>query len=232
MSTTENVAVVAPVFGNAQTLPALTSRLHDALGESLLELVLVDDASPDDSRAVIRALAEADARVRPVLLDRNVGQHAALVIGLRETRADWTVLIDADLQDPPEAIPVLVERARRGDVDAVFGGRRGRYSSPGRRLTSRAYKRLLARLVGVPSDAGTFVVLSRPLVERLVRVGGPSPAIVAMIGCLGSRVASVPVERARRAEGTSAYSPAARLRSGLRSVRWALWWRFRGAEPR
>lgn len=229
MSRTGGVAVVAPVFGNAQTLPALTSRLHDALGGTLLELVLVDDASPDHSRTVIRALAEADGRVRPVLLDHNVGQHAALVLGMRETRADWTVLIDADLQDPPEAVPALIERARRGDVDAVFGSRRGRYESPGRRLTSLAYKQLLARVAGVPPDAGTFVVLSRPLVDRLVRMGGPSPALVAMIGCAGVRMASVPVERARRAEGRSAYSPVARLRSGVRSMRWVLWWRLRGA---
>lgn len=230
MTRTEGVSVVAPVFGNAETLPALTARLQDALGASLLELVLVDDASPDDSRAVIRRLAADDPRVHPVLLDRNVGQHAALLVGLGRTRADWAVILDADLQDPPEAIPLLIARAQRGDVDAVFGGRRGRYHSPARRLTSRAYKRLLARLAGVPADAGTFVLLSRPLVDRLVRMGGPSPAVVAMIGCAGARVASVPVERARRPEGRSAYSPAARLRSGLRSVRWVLWWRLRGAR--
>lgn len=225
-----DVVVVAPVYRNADTLRELRDRLDQALGKRLTALVLVDDASPDESRGEILALARDDSRVRPLLLDRNRGQHAAVLAGLELVQDEWAVVMDADLQDPPEAIPLLLERAALGDVEAVFGGRRGRYERLDRRLTSKLYKALLASIAHVPSDAGTFVVLSRRMLERLRSMDGPSPSLVAMIGCSGLPVASVPIQRAQRPRGQSAYSSLARLKTGLRAVHWALWWRLRGAH--
>jgi undecaprenyl-phosphate 4-deoxy-4-formamido-L-arabinose transferase len=230
MTTTAGVAVVVPVYGNADTLTELFRRLDGALGGKLVEVVFVDDGSPDASRQVILELARDDPRVHPVLLEHNRGQHTATLAGLRTVTTEWTVVMDADLQDPPEAVPLLLERAARGDVAAVFGGRRGRYEPLGRRITSIAYKRLLARIAHVPHDAGTFVVLSRPLVSRLLTMGGPSPSLVAMIGCAGLPVASVPIERVPRPRGKSAYTRFKRLRSGACAVRWVVWWRLRGAQ--
>lgn len=230
MSRARSVGVVVPVHRNARTLRELHRRLDAALGDHLEHLVLVDDGCPEGSGAVIDDLAQVDPRVRHVRLVRNVGQHAAVLVGLRETSGDWVVVLDADLQDPPEAVPRLLERADGGDVAAVFGGRRGAYEARSRLLMSRAYKRLQGWLVSLPSDAGTFVALRRDVVDDLVALRGPAPSLVAMIGCLGRPVASVPVERARRPEGSSSYSHGARALSAWRALRWVLWWRLGGAS--
>ena len=141
------VAVVVPVYGNEATLAELTARLGGALAGRDWRLRLVVDASPDDSAQVAARLAAADPRVRVTVLARNVGQHAALTRGLRdEPDADAWVCLDADLQDPPEAVPLLLDRLARGDVSAVFAGRRGHYESPLRRLTGTAHRRVAARL--------------------------------------------------------------------------------------
>jgi glycosyltransferase involved in cell wall biosynthesis len=164
-----------------------------------------------------------------VALARNVGQQQAVLAGLAHARGAWTVVIDADLQDPPEAIPALLARGRDGYA-AVFAGRRGRYESRGRLLTSRLFKRLLSVLSGVPADAGIFVAMHRSLVERLLQMDRDMPFLVAMIGCAGLPMTSVPVVRAARANGVSAYSSWARLKSGWRGMAYVLAWRWRAAR--
>src|SRR5947208_8027998 len=102
------LSVVVPVYGNAATLDQLYRRVSSAAAGWDLQLILVDDASPDDSRRVISELAARDPAVEPLSLARNVGQHAAVLEGMRHAQGRWTVVMDADLQDPPEAIPVLI----------------------------------------------------------------------------------------------------------------------------
>jgi hypothetical protein len=135
--------------------------------------------------------------------------------------------MDADLQDPPEAIPALLAVAREG-YSGVFATRRGRYESRRRLLTSKVFKRALHALCAVPIDAGAFVALDRALVDELVAVRGGGPSIVAMIGCSRRPIASVPVARDRRPEGRSAYSSWRRLRSGTEALAWVLRRRLRG----
>jgi glycosyltransferase involved in cell wall biosynthesis len=215
------LSVVVPVYGNAATLAELYRRVSSAAGDRDLQLILVDDASTDDSRRVITELAERDTAVEPLLLERNVGQHAAVLEGMRRARGQWTVVMDADLQDPPEAIPDLLAHAGPG-VDVVFAGRRGAYEGPGRLASSRLFKRILARLAGVPRDAGMFFAASHDAVEALLELDGPPPFVVAMVGTAGLRTASVPVQRIRNAAGRSSYTSALRLRSAARGLRWAL----------
>ena len=222
------VTVVAPVYRNAPTLAALHQRVAAALETAGArgQLVFVSDASPDDSPAVLRALAAADPRVEPVLLDANVGQHRAVIEGLRRARGEAVVVLDADLQDPPEAIPALLAGLREG-WDAVFAGRRGRYESAARLATSRAFKRLLHLTAGVPADAGMFVAMKRPLADRLAACEEPAPFLVAMIGCTGARTTSIPVERDRAEGRTSGYTPWMRLRTGLSALAQVARWRRR-----
>jgi glycosyltransferase involved in cell wall biosynthesis len=228
-----DVSVVVPVYRNAETLPELHQRLCRVLEAHAVsfELLFVDDACPADSLRVIDALARDDSRVAGVALARNVGQHRAVLAGLAHTRGVWTVVMDADLQDPPEAIPELLARGRLGYA-AVFAGRRGQYESRGRLLTSRLFKRLLALLCGVPADAGIYVALHRSLVERLLQMDDAKPFVVAMIGCAGLPMASLPVTRAARGNGVSAYTAWNRLRSGWRGVTYVLAWRWRVALRR
>ena len=115
-----DVTIVVPVYGNAATLPALAARVRDAMDGAGLtfRLLLVVDASPDESWSIVRQLASADTRIAGLLLADNVGQHAAVLAGLASADARWFVVMDADLQDAPEAIPDLVARAREHGVDA------------------------------------------------------------------------------------------------------------------
>jgi glycosyltransferase involved in cell wall biosynthesis len=225
--TAPEVSVVVPLYRTADTLPELYRRLSRALEGRTFELVLVDDACPDGSGAAAAALAAADERVRVLSLPRNRGQHAAVLVGLAEARGGWVVALDGDLQDPPEAVPELLAAARDLGVPVVFAGRRGRYQSRARLLTSRAYKHTLALLAGVPRDAGLFVAVRRPVVDEVLRMDGARrPSVVAMIGCTGAPSRSIPVERARRPSGESSYGTWGRLTLGWRAVAWVVAWRL------
>lgn len=214
------VAVVVPVYGNEATLEPLVARLAAALSGHDWTLRLVVDASPDGSAAVARRLAD-DPRVVAQLLDRNVGQHRALAVGLAAAHdAEAWVCLDADLQDPPEAVPALLDRLAVGDVAAVFAGRRGSYETSLRLLTGRLHRLLMARLTGLSADAGAFLALDARAREAVLRLQGPS--LVAAIGAARLPADSVPVERAARELGRSAWTPRARLRQSARTLAWTL----------
>ena len=222
------VSVVVPLYRTAAAVPELGRRVSASLDGAGLayELVLVDDACPAGSGEAAASLAAVDQRVRALSLPANVGQHAAVLAGLARARGSWAAVLDGDLQDPPEAIPQLLAAGREQGVPVVFAGRRGRYESRARLLTSVLYKRTLSLLVGVPRDAGIFVVLERPVVDRLLGMHSRRrPSLVAMIGCTGAPMRSVPVERAPRPEGGSSYSALGRLRLGWRAVAWVVSWK-------
>lgn len=221
------VTVVSPVYRNEETLAELHRRVAAAVADAgaALQLVLVSDASPDGSAAVLDRLAAGDPRVEPVLLERNIGQHRAVVEGLRRARGDVVVVLDADLQDPPEAIPLLLAELRGGRFGAVFAGRRGRYESLARLATSRAFKRALSLAAGVPADAGMYVAMTRAVAERVAALAEPRPFVVAMIGCTGAPTTSIPVRRARADDRISGYTSWTRLRTGLSALAHVVHWR-------
>ncbi len=213
------VAVVVPVYRNAVTLPALVDRLGVALADRDWRVRLVVDGCPAGSADVARSLA--GPRVGVTVLSVNGGQHAALRRGLAdEPDADAWVCLDADLQDPPEAVPLLLDRLAAGDVEAVFAGRRGAYESWLRRVTGGLHRRVAARLTGLPPDAGAFLALG-PAVRAAVLASG-SPSVVLAVGVARQPVTSVPVARAVRPEGRSAWTVRARLGQSVRSLGWAL----------
>jgi glycosyltransferase involved in cell wall biosynthesis len=217
------VSAVVPVFGNAETLEELYHRLTAALDATApggWEVLFVDDASPDGSLPVLRRLAAGDERVGVVALPANVGQHRAIRAGLAHARGRAVVVLDADLQDPPEAVPLLVSGLDEG-VGAVFAGRRGRYESAWRLATGRVAKWLLHRLSGrrLPADAGLFLAMTADLARRLAADPQPDPHLLAAVARSGLRLVSVPVRRDPRPSGHSAYSPRMRLRVAGRALR-------------
>jgi glycosyltransferase involved in cell wall biosynthesis len=216
---TAKVSVVLPVYRNRTTLDELHRRLSTALAGASLpyELILVDDACPEGSGAAIAELAARDPRVRGISLSRNVGQQRAAWLGLSAARGAWAVVMDADLQDPPEAIPALLSAATPG-VDAVLAAWKGRYEAKGRLVTSRVFKILREKLTGYPRDAGMFLALRQPLVEEILRNDVPQPFLPSLVGLSGRRFVTVPVERAPRPGGGSAYSRAARLLRAAREL--------------
>jgi polyisoprenyl-phosphate glycosyltransferase len=207
------VRVVVPVYGNAATLAPLVDRLAAALDGRDWTVRLVVDACPHGSAEAARALE--GPRVRVQLLERNVGQHAALALGLAaEPDGTAWVTLDADLQDPPEAVPLLLDRLP--GVAAAFAGRRGAYESPLRLLTGRLHRAALTRLTGLPPDAGAFLALDAR--GRAAALTPGAPSLVAAVGAARLPVASVPVARDGRPEGRSAWTARRRLRQSARTL--------------
>jgi glycosyltransferase involved in cell wall biosynthesis len=213
------VSVILPVYRNRAALDELHARLTSTLAGASLryELVFVNDACPEGSGAVIAALAARDARVREVSLPRNVGQQRAAWLGLSAARGAWAVVMDADLQDPPEAIPALLSAGVPG-VDAVLAAWRGRYEGRGRLATSRVFKLLREKLTSYPRDAGMFLALRRPLVAEILRHDVPHPFLPSLVGLSGRHFATVSVERAARPGGGSAYSRTALVLRAAREL--------------
>jgi glycosyltransferase involved in cell wall biosynthesis len=217
---------------NEATIVELATRIGTALGDHGLshELILVIDSSPDRSRAVAAEVAATDHAVGAVDLEENVGQHRAVLVGLGEARGRWTVVMDGDLQDPPEAIPALVETARNG-FDAVFAVRRGRHQNWHRRVTSRVFKLIMRMVAHTPIDAGSYMVLSRSLVDELCCLRPANPSLMVMVGLTARAVSTVPVRRVARVHGRSAYSGRARLRAAGRALWFAVRWRWHRRCP-
>jgi glycosyltransferase involved in cell wall biosynthesis len=235
MNPTPKISVVIPVYKNEETLTELHRRLTSVLlkdvpGGTRYEVLYVNDDSPDDSFKVLKLLVERDDRVGVVSMAHNVGQQRAVMTGVGHSRGENVIVLDADLQDPPEAIPTLVEKLSEG-YEAVFAGRRGNYQVTRRMITSRLFKRVLATLTGVPPDAGIYVAVSRRMVEALLAYNESRPYLVGMIGCTWLPVTSIPIERVVRPMGKSSYTALSRLVIGLGAIFRAIFkWR-RGARP-
>jgi glycosyltransferase involved in cell wall biosynthesis len=147
-------------------------------------------------------------------MSRNVGQHRAVMQGLRHARGATVVILDADLQDPPEAIPLLLARLRAGFA-AVYAARRGQFESSFRHLTSRVFKTSIHLLAGIPLDMGLFGAMDRRMVAALTAAPTERPFIPRMMIETGLPIASVPVVRLRRSVGRSAYTNWDRLAMAL-----------------
>jgi glycosyltransferase involved in cell wall biosynthesis len=203
------ISVVVPVYGCRGCLEALHERLVTSLEPIArdFEIVLVDDRSPDGAWEAIEALAERDPRVRGFRLSRNFGQHAAITAGLAQSRGRWTVVMDCDLQEPPEEIPRLYATAREGYEVVHTRRRRGPESWP-RRVAGRAYFRLRNVFLGTRTgtDHGTLSILARPVVDAFLRLGDRDREYLIALDWLGFRSATLEVDRAERHEGRSSYT--------------------------
>lgn len=210
-SSPEVLTVIVPVFNEAAGLAVFWSRLSAVL-EALplrIEVLFVDDGSRDDSLAVIMALAETDERVGYLALSRNFGKEIAMSAGLDHADGDWVVLIDADLQDPPELIPQLLSKAQQG-YDTVYAQRLARR---GESLTKRAsasvFYRLMGRLsrrVEIPTDTGDFRVISRRAVLALRQLKERNRFMKGLFAWIGYPSAAVTYVRDPRSEGVSSFS--------------------------
>jgi polyisoprenyl-phosphate glycosyltransferase len=216
------LSVVVPVYNEVESLPELYERLRQVLDAAVAswELVLVDDGSTDGSTSAMRALASADGRVRVVVLARNFGHQLAVTAGLDRSRGDAVVIIDADLQDPPEVIPEVLDRWREGAavVSAVRTTRQG--ESRFKLLSARAFYRLLSRMtdVAIPLDAGDFRLLDRKVVDVLAAMPERHRFLRGMTAWVGFPSAEVPYARAPRHAGRTKYSLRKMVRLALSAI--------------
>jgi polyisoprenyl-phosphate glycosyltransferase len=222
VSPAPSVSVAIPVYNEAQVLPSLLSRLRtvlDAIPGGPHQMVFVDDGSSDTTVEVLEAEARRDSRILVVALSRNFGHQTALTAALDHVAGDVTVVMDADLQDPPEALPLFLEEHARG-FDVVYARRVGRKEGALLRLSYFFFYRLIARLsaLDLPLDAGDFGLISRRVVEQLRLAPEHHRYLRGLRRWVGFRQTGVIVERSARAAGSSKYTPAKLLKLALDGV--------------
>lgn len=205
-----SVSIAVPVHDEEGVLPELLSRIGAVLDETPggpHEVVLVDDGSRDRTPQILEAAVTEDPRLVVVSLSRNFGHQAAITAALDHATGDVVVVMDGDLQDPPEAIPEFLARYREG-YDVVYAERRDRKEGVWMRASYRAFYRLIARLsnVDLPVDAGDFGLMSRRVVDLLRAAPERNRYLRGLRAWAGFRQTGVPIERAERAVGSSKYS--------------------------
>jgi glycosyltransferase involved in cell wall biosynthesis len=214
------LSVVAPMFDEEATAEAFYERTCAALQGIPFELVLVDDGSRDGTQEILDRLAAADPRVRVVYLSRNFGHQTAITAGLDHAQGDAVVMIDADLQDPPEVIPKLIEQWRAG-ADVVYAVRRKRAGETKFKLvTARWFYRLMNRLspIELHEDSGDFRLMSRRALDALLAMRERSRYLRGMTVWVGFTQAAVPYERDARYAGETKYTLRRMLRFSLDAV--------------
>lgn len=203
------LSVVVPVFNEEENISELYRRLVAALEPYVrsFEVLFVDDGSRDNSWALVRRLAEADGRVRGLRFSRNFGHQMAFAAGLDHARGAAVVIMDADLQDPPEVVPELVDRWRQG-FEVVYAVRRARHGESAFKLvTAKFFYRLLKRItpVDIPLDTGDFRLMDRRAVEAFRRLGERHRFTRGLVAWLGFRQTGVRYDRAARHAGDTKY---------------------------
>ena len=202
------MSVVVPVFRDAASLPDLVRRVGAALAPrgGSHEILLVLDGGPEGDRTAALALRDGGAPVRVLELDGNHGQHSAILCGLAESRGLHVVTLDADLQNPPEEIPRLLDVAAEG-FDGVFGAPRVKRHGPVRRAGSWLVQAMLVPLHGKPRGLAmtNFRVLTRATADAAVRRAGRWPYLQGLLLESGGRWTSVAVDHAPRERGDSTY---------------------------
>jgi glycosyltransferase involved in cell wall biosynthesis len=206
-----DVSIVVPIFNEVDNLPDLLERIAQAMsGQPLsFELLAVDDGSTDGSRDRLRELAVGRPWLRPVFLARNYGQSSALQAGFDRVRGRYVVTLDADLQNEPGDIPLLLERLQTdASVDMVSGWRRDRQDAElSRKLPSRIANRLISRATGVYlHDYGCALkAYRRPIIDRIRLYGELHRFIPSLAKEAGARIAEVEVRHHPRTRGASKY---------------------------
>jgi glycosyltransferase involved in cell wall biosynthesis len=201
--------IIAPIFNELECLPELYRRIQTTIGKTgkEWEFILVDDGSTDGSTDIIRKLAQEDARIRPVIFARNYGHQIAVTAGMDYSRGDAVIVIDADLQDPPEVILELIAKWTEG-YQVVYAVRAEREGETWFKTTTAAlFYRLIYRIteVKIPLDRGDFRLLDRRVVNVMNSMRERYRFLRGMSSWAGFRQVGVPYRRAARFAGSTKY---------------------------
>jgi dolichol-phosphate mannosyltransferase len=215
------LSIVVPCYNEEACLPALHERLSAAARATFrddYEIILVNDGSKDRSWPIMTAMAAADPHLVAVNLSRNHGHQLALTAGLDLSRGDVVLVIDADLQDPPELLGDMVDTMRREEADVVYGVRKSRAGETAfKRATAHGFYRLLANAtdVDIPLDAGDFRLISRRALDVLLAMPEQARFIRGMVAWIGFRQVPILYNRDERFAGDSKYPLSKMLRFAL-----------------
>ncbi|OUJ73446.1 glycosyltransferase family 2 protein [Hymenobacter crusticola] len=206
------LSVVIPIYNEESNIGELYERLLRVLEPMPLaggfELIFINDGSRDQSLPLLLNLASRDARVRYIDFSRNFGHQIAVTAGLDRAQGQAVVIIDADLQDPPELLPALYQKLHEG-YEVVYAKRRSRQGeNVAKKLTARLFYRILANIthISIPVDTGDFRIISRKVVEGLRMMPEQNKFIRGQISWIGYRQTFVEYDRAGRAGGTTGYT--------------------------
>jgi dolichol-phosphate mannosyltransferase len=202
-------SIIAPIYNELESLPELYPRVRDVLDQTgePWELILVDDGSSDGSTDIIRKLAETDSRVRPIIFARNFGHQIAVTAGIDYSRGQAVVIIDADLQDPPEVILKLIEKWREG-YEVVYAVRQEREGESWfKKTTASLFYRIIHRItdVNIPLDTGDFRLMDKKVVDVMKTMREKHRFLRGMSAWVGFRQTGVKYRRAARFAGETKY---------------------------
>jgi dolichol-phosphate mannosyltransferase len=204
------LSIVLPVFNEEGNIRAMYGRLKDVLEAQRIpfEIIFVDDGSTDGSLGLIRSMAAADGRVRFASFTRNFGHEAASSCGLEMVQGQAAVLMDCDLQDPPEMIPEMVTRWHEG-FEVVFAQRTSRVGEGlVKRVTSSVFYRLMRRFseIRLPRDVGDFRLMDRCVVDAFNRLTERNRFVRGLLFWVGFRQTGIPYDRPPRGTGRTKYN--------------------------
>ncbi len=219
---TPRFTVIAPIFNEVENIPELYQRTRDVMArtDEPWELILVDDGSTDGSVALIRTLAENDPRVRPVIFARNFGHQIAVTAGVDYSRGDAVIIIDADLQDPPEVILELIAKWREG-YEVVYAVREERQGESWfKRTTASLFYRLITRItdVDIPLDTGDFRLMDKKVVRVMQQMREKHRFLRGMSAWVGFRQIGVQYTRQPRYAGETKYPLKKMVKLALNAV--------------
>jgi glycosyltransferase involved in cell wall biosynthesis len=222
MSPDPQISIIAPIWNESGSLPELYRRINEVMssGEDSWELILVDDGSSDGSTDQILELSNQDPRVRPVIFARNFGHQIAVTAGLDHSRGQAVVIIDADLQDPPEVILELIKKWRAG-YEVVYATREEREGeSFFKKITAKWFYRIINRItdIDIPLDTGDFRLMDRKVVDVLNSMRERHRFLRGMSAWVGFRQTGVPYKRAARYAGETHYPFKKMLRLALTAI--------------
>ena len=203
------VSIVVPVYRSAKILPILVSRIAEIFKEKIdtVELILVEDRSPDDSWSVIEQLSQDNGFVRGVQLSRNAGQHNAIMAGISITRGNVVVLMDDDLQHPPEDIPRLIDKIRAGD-DVCYTYYKNRQHENWKKFGSWFNGKVANILLKKPEwlYLSSFKAISRNVASEIIKYSGPYAYVDGLILDVTDRIATIEIEHGERYSGEGNYN--------------------------
>lgn len=209
MDHTPLISIVSPVYRGEELLDTLVKRVKNTLKgiTENYEIILVEDCGPDNSWNKIEDQASSDARVKGIKLSRNFGQHYAISAGLDLSRGEWVVVMDCDLQDQPEEIPRLLEKAHEG-YDIVLARRHNRQDKFFKKLFSKLFYGTLGYLTGSYQDSSVanFGIYHKKVIQTICSMRESIRYFPTMVKWVGFNATSLDVEHAPRTEGNSSYN--------------------------
>lgn len=203
------LSVISPIYKGEKMLDELVSRIEASVETFTkdYEIILVNDCSPDESWAKIKEICGRNTKVKGINLSRNFGQHYAITAGLTESTGEWVTVMDCDLQDRPEEIPNLYQKAQEG-YDTVFAQRIERKDGFLKRLSSTLFNATFAFLTDQEQDktVGNFGIYHRQVINAVLSMGDSVRWFPIMVKWVGFKIGYMAVAHAERAEGKSSYS--------------------------